>query len=91
MLLKKDQAEFRSNLFRHLDGIVTAPTAYALHEKGVLEYLLEKKGASLQDLTTRFRANEGYLNVALRILCSQGWLFRRLTIRMTRFITQFLM
>jgi hypothetical protein len=29
---------------------------------------------SLSELTEKFSANEGYLNVALRILCSQGWL-----------------
>ena len=28
----------------------------------------------MSDLTEKFKANEGYLNVALRGLCSQGWL-----------------
>jgi len=74
MISKQEQAALRSALFRHLDGIVTAPTAYALLEKGVTDYLLEHKEISLQELTERFNANEGYLNVALRILCSQGWL-----------------
>ncbi len=74
MLTKDQKRELRSDLFRHLDGIVTAPTAFALHEKGVLEYLEKQQSVNLAELTEHFRANEGYLNVALRILCSQGWL-----------------
>ena len=74
MISKTEKSEFRSYLFRHLDGIVTAPTAFALMEKGVTEYILEKKECTLKELTQKFNANDGYLNVALRILCSQGWL-----------------
>ncbi len=70
--------ELRGILFRHLDGIVTAPTAYALHKKGVLDYILEKQSASLSALTEKFGANEGYLNVALRVLASQGWLIQKI-------------
>ena len=76
MLSKQDQAKLRTDLFRHLDGIVASPSAFALHEKGVCDYLLENKEASLAELTKQFHANEGYLNVALRILCSQGWLIQ---------------
>jgi hypothetical protein len=71
---KTQQAQLRDDLFRHLDGLVTAPTAYALHQKGVTDYLLREKSALLADLTAHFNANEGYLNVALRVLASQGWL-----------------
>ena len=71
---KAEQAQYRATLFKHLDGIVTAPSAYELHAKGVTSYLLEKGDCTLSELTTKFKANEGYLNVALRILCSQGWL-----------------
>ncbi|SMD32716.1 hypothetical protein SAMN04488029_1067 [Reichenbachiella faecimaris] len=76
MIPKNEQAQLRAILFRHLDGIGTAPTAYALHEKGVLDYLLDIKSSTLDELTKHFSANEGYLNVALRILCSQGWLLQ---------------
>lgn len=79
MLSKKDQVKLRGDLFRQLDGIGTAPTAFSLHKKGVLTYLLDKKEASLQELTGHFGANEGYLNVALRLLCSQGWLIQHLS------------
>ena len=40
MLSKESQSQLRSRLFQHLDGIGTAPTAYALKEKGVLQYLI---------------------------------------------------
>lgn len=74
MISKKQQSILRNKLFRHLDGIVTAPTAYCLKEKGVTDYLLKNKKASIDELSKTFNANDGYLNVALRTLCSQGWL-----------------
>jgi SAM-dependent methyltransferase len=64
----------RSKLFRHLDGIVISPSAYVLYKHGITDYLLQNKKVELTDLTAKFKANEGYLNVALRGLCSQGWL-----------------
>lgn len=74
MISKKGKSAFRSELFRHLDGIVTAPTAFALKEKGVLDFLLTKDSFFISELSEKFQANEGYLNVALRVLSSQGWL-----------------
>jgi hypothetical protein len=76
MLTKIEQAELRSLLFRHLDGIVTAPLVYALNKKGVLEFLVQHQQVEIAELATHFKANEGYLNVALRVLCSQGWLMQ---------------
>lgn len=69
-----DKVFLRSTIFRHLDGLVTAPVGFSLHKKGVLAYILDKKEATLAELTTEFKANEGYLNVGLRLLCSQGFL-----------------
>ena len=69
-----DKNNLRSSIFRHLDGLATAPVAVALQKKGVLEYLLSNKKATLSELTANFHANEGYLNVGLRVLCSQGFL-----------------
>ncbi|NNF34115.1 MAG: class I SAM-dependent methyltransferase [Saprospiraceae bacterium] len=74
MLTREQKSSLRDTLFRHLDGIAVAPTAYALHEKGVLDYLVEHKEISLTDISDHFSANEGYMNVALRLLASQGWL-----------------
>ncbi|MDG5491260.1 class I SAM-dependent methyltransferase [Psychroserpens sp. SPM9] len=78
MLSKHDKVQLRSTIFRHLDGIATATSAFALYNKGVLEYLLQHKNVQLNTLTAKFNANEGYLNVALRILASQGWLEQHL-------------
>ncbi len=77
MLSKQEKAKLRSRLFRHLDGIVTAPSAYALKETGVTDYLLQKQSTTLDELSAKFSANDGYLNVALRVLCSQGWLTQK--------------
>ncbi|MGB1308504.1 MAG: class I SAM-dependent methyltransferase [Oceanihabitans sp.] len=78
MLTKIDKEQLRGTIFRHLDGITTATTTYALHKKGVLEFLLNNKKVALQELSKKFNANEGYLNIALRVLCSQGWLQQHL-------------
>lgn len=74
MVATQDYGLYRSILFRHLDGIVTAPVAYALYKKGITATLLAEQTVTLDALTTSFKANKGYLNVALRMLCSQGWL-----------------
>ena len=78
MLSKLDKIALRGTIFRHLDGIVTSTSAYTLYKKGVLEYILKHKEVDLKSLASKFNANEGYLNVALRILCSQGWLEQNL-------------
>lgn len=70
----KTSGELRGILFRHLDGIVTAPVAYSLYRKGLLNFILEKQSVTLNELAENFKANDGYLNVALRVLASQGWL-----------------
>lgn len=69
-----DKSELRSTIFKHLDGLATAPVAVALQKKGVLKYLLDNNEATLADITSVFKGNEGYLNIGLRILCSQGFL-----------------
>ena len=43
---------------------------------GVTDYLLQNKKVGLKELRSKFKANEGYLNIALRGLCSQGWLIQ---------------
>ncbi|MFT7498477.1 MAG: SAM-dependent methyltransferase [Porticoccaceae bacterium] len=74
MLSKLDKIALRETIFRHLDGIATSTAAYTLYKKGVLDYILKHKEVDLKSLASQFNASEGYLNVALRILCSQGWL-----------------
>lgn len=78
MLTKQEKEFYRSIIFRHLDGIATSTTVFTLHQAGVLQYLLNHQSVTLDKLTKEFEANEGYLNVALRILCSQGWLTQQI-------------
>jgi SAM-dependent methyltransferase len=78
MISKEKSIVLRSKLFRHLDGIVISPTAYSLKKQGIITYLLVHKKVDLTALALKFNANEGYLNVALRGLCSQGWLEQRI-------------
>lgn len=74
MLSKQEKSILRGTLFRHLDGIVTCPAAYELQEKGITTFLLEQQSVDVTELSKKFKANEGYLNVALRTLASQDWL-----------------
>ncbi|MDR7370334.1 class I SAM-dependent methyltransferase [Flavobacterium aquidurense] len=69
-----NKSQLRSSIFRHLDGLAVAPVAIALKNHSVLEFILNKKKIQLSELVTVFKANEGYLNVGLRILASQGFL-----------------
>jgi len=78
MISKQQSVILRSKLFRHLDGIATATTMHALHKKGVLDYLLAHQKVALKKLTSQFNANEGYLNIGLRVLASQGWLIKHI-------------
>lgn len=73
-LSKEQKQQYRQRLFRHLDGIACVPVFYTLHKRGVLNKLLELGTTDLQTVCKNFQANEGYLNVALRMLASQGWL-----------------
>jgi len=74
MLSVSEKKEYRSELFRHLDGIAIAPVAFALKEKGVLDFILKKNKLTLHDITEAFTCNDGYLNVGIRMMASQGWL-----------------
>ncbi|WP_299336346.1 class I SAM-dependent methyltransferase [uncultured Psychroserpens sp.] len=78
MLSKQDKQRLRGVIFRHLDGIATATSAFTLHKKGVLDHLLEHKKLDINTLANTFNANDGYLNVSLHILASQGWLVQHL-------------
>ena len=68
----KTKTELRAILFKHLDGIATAPVAFSLYRNGVLDFILQNKTVTLQQVTSHFNANEGYLNVGLRVLASQN-------------------
>ena len=67
-----NKSKMRSFIFYHLDGIALIPTILTLGKNNILQELSEEE-ISLSSLVKKFNANEGYLNVALRLLCCQGW------------------
>lgn len=69
-----DKKKLRESIFRHLDGIVTAPVISALSKKNILNFINENQSLRLSEINEKFSSNEGYLNVALRVLASQGFL-----------------
>lgn len=64
----------RAQLFGHLDGLVVLPTLAALQARGVHVFLLERGTVDIDELASTFEGNAGYLNVALRLMASQGWM-----------------
>lgn len=68
----------RALLFRHLDGIAVCPTVSALQLGGINEFMIKHTHFTFQELLNKFKTNGGYLNVALRLLASQGWLQREI-------------
>jgi uncharacterized protein YqfB (UPF0267 family) len=69
-----EKTALRESLFQHLDGLVVAPIAVALQNSGILKAILDKKTITIAQLANEFQANQGYLNVALRALASQGFI-----------------
>ena len=73
---KLERDAIRKKIFLHLDGWVLIPTICVLKKLKIIDLLLTKDTWSLEELNKKVKTNEGYLNVALRILASQGFLNR---------------
>ena len=69
-----DKKNNRTTIFKHLDGVVCAPIIVALQKKNIVSIIQENKTLTLLQIIEKVPANEGYLNVALRTLASQGFL-----------------
>ena len=83
------KAAVRATIFHHLAGIVTAPTAKALADRGGFDLFLAADApecVDLEDIIVHTRGNRGYLRVALRLLASAGWLRQRVE-RNGRFVS----
>ena len=75
MLTNSEKQAFRKEIFCHLDGIAVAPIAYSLFKNKVTDYLINNNHSiSVSTIASDLKANEGYLNVALRVISAQGWL-----------------
>ena len=78
MKTEEKKSLFLSSLFQHLDGIALIPTIITLENKQILSDILNNKGSTLSKLSAKYNANSAYLNVALRLLCSQGLLRQKI-------------
>ncbi len=75
---REEKKALRGILFRHLDGIAIGPTISSMHKGGICAYIQKYPHFTFQELSSKFKINTGYLNVALRLLASQGWLQRKI-------------
>jgi len=74
MLTKEDKKNIRHKIFNQLDGIVISYVISVLHNAGIIKYIFKKKCFNLEEISEKYNANIAYLNVALRLLASQGCL-----------------
>jgi len=75
---KDEKAGVRATIFRHLSGIVLAPTVKALSDRKVFDLFETGEWLEFQQIMDRTRANRGYLRVALRLLTACGWMRQRI-------------
>ena len=68
------KAKLRSHLFHHLEGIPIVAIVSSLNGLGILDFIYDRRSFSLEEIASKYNCNKGYLAVALRILCSQGYL-----------------
>lgn len=69
-----DKSKLRASIFRHLDGIVMAPVVAVLAKHNTLDAIQKTEKFDIDEFSSSISANAGYLNVALRVLASQGFL-----------------
>jgi hypothetical protein len=84
--MKEDEkAGVRATVFRHLSGIVLAPTVKALWDRKVFD-LFDSVGklVGLDEVVEKTGGNRGYVRVALRLLSSAGWLTQHLSANETK-------
>jgi hypothetical protein len=76
-MVQDEKAGVRATIFRHLSGIVLAPTVKALWDRKVFDLFETGEWLEFQEVVDRTRANRGYLKVALRLLAACGWMRQR--------------
>ena len=76
MITKRKKSLVRNTLFRHLDGASIATTLIALKKNGIIDFIQNTKSFNTSILKDNFTFNIGYLNIALRLLSSQGLLIQ---------------
>jgi len=72
-LTKEEKQQYRKLLFIHQDGVAIANTVTTFHNKKILTFFETQKETTLETICQQFpEFHNGYLNVALRSLASQG-------------------
>lgn len=80
MELTKDQkTQLRGRIFKHLEGFAIASSVEVLQKNNILSKITDQ-WTSLDQIDPESKSNRGYLNVALRLLCSQGWLSQKTSV-----------
>lgn len=77
-LPKEEASHLRGTIFQHLDGFSISTASLALKHGNVLSLFEKNEKVRLEEILKTTKGNEGYLNVAMRILCSQGWLIQNI-------------
>lgn len=67
--------DVRAVVFAHLRGIALVPIVRALRDRGVFDFFRDPGvWVDADQIVAKTRANRGYMNIALRVLASAGWL-----------------
>jgi len=66
---------YKKELFMHLDGITILPTAIAMQQLGILNFIGKQNSFNISDITNSNTLSKGYLNIAVRNLLSIGLLY----------------
>ena len=69
--LMKTNKDYKKELFIHLDGLVLIPTLKGLYETKLFDEIIRLKYFTINNLKENFTLNDGYLNIALRLLRSK--------------------
>ena len=80
MISKCKKAKIRSTIFQHLDGVAISTTLLSLQKNGIIDFIINTKTFDSIKILKNFKCNIGYLNIALRLLSSQGLLIQRIQI-----------
>ena len=77
MLTKSDKTLLRKQLFMHLDGVALSSTYIEFEKSQYFKYMLSNNNFTIQDILEVKNGNEGYINIGLRLLTSQGLLKKK--------------
>ncbi|MAV58507.1 MAG: hypothetical protein CMG07_00960, partial [Candidatus Marinimicrobia bacterium] len=72
MISKIEKQKIRKIIFNHLDGFAISAIANSFNKNKLTSFLINNKTFDTIMLLNKFSFNIGYMNIALRLLSSQG-------------------